>query len=80
MQLDNIVSITTVLKSECVNTRIAKRRKQLNGENIKRAGVELNRNIVLLRLTTTNTYDCKNKKQNVFFFQKILHYILCAII
>jgi hypothetical protein len=57
MQLDNIVSITTVLKSECVNVCIAKRRKQLNGENIKQARVALNRNIVLLRLTTTNTYD-----------------------
>jgi hypothetical protein len=61
MQLDNIVSITTVLNIGCVNVCIAKRRKQSNGENIKQARVALNRNIVLLRLITTNTYDCKNK-------------------
>ena len=54
MQLVNIVSITNVLKSECVNIRIAKRRKQLNGVNIKQARVELNRNIVLFLLITTN--------------------------
>jgi hypothetical protein len=57
MQFVKIVSITNVLKSECVNIRIAKRRKQFNGENIKQARVELNRNIVLLRLITTNIYD-----------------------
>ncbi len=57
IQFVKIVSITNVLKSECVNIRIAKRRKQLNGDNRKQAGVELNRNIVLFRLTTTNTYD-----------------------
>ena len=62
MQLDNIVSITNVLNSECVNVCIAKRRKQLNGENIKQARVALNRNIVLLRLITTNTYNYKNKE------------------
>lgn len=45
-QLVRIVSITKVLKSECVNIRIAKRRKQLNGESMKKAGVVLNRNIV----------------------------------
>jgi hypothetical protein len=56
MQLVKIVSITIVLKSECVNIRIAKRRKQLNGERIKQARVELNRNIVLFRLITTKTY------------------------
>lgn len=56
IQFVKIVSITNVLKSECVNIRIAKRRKQLNGENKKHAGVELNRNMVLFRLTTTNTY------------------------
>ncbi len=55
MQLVKIVSITNVLKSECVNIRIAKRRKELNGEKIKQAGDELNRKIVLFRLTTTNT-------------------------
>jgi len=55
MQLAKIVSITNVLKSECVKIRIAKRRKRLNGEKIKQAGVELNRNIVLFRLTTINT-------------------------
>ncbi len=60
IQFVKIVSITNVLKSECVNIRIAKRRKQLNGENIKQAGVELNRNIVLFRLITTKTYDFKN--------------------
>jgi hypothetical protein len=48
-----------VLKSEWVNIRIAKRRKQLNGEKIKQADVELNRKIVLFRFTTTNTYDLK---------------------
>ena len=47
MQFVKIVSITNVLKNECVNTRIAKRRKALNGENIKQADVELNRNTVL---------------------------------
>jgi len=57
MQFVKMVSITNVLKSECVNIRIAKRRKQFNGENIKQARVELNRNIVLSRLITTNTYD-----------------------
>ncbi len=57
IQFVKIVSITNVLKSECVNIRIAKRRKQLNGDNRKQAGVELNRNIVLFRLTTTNTYE-----------------------
>ena len=57
MQLLKIVIITNVLNSECVNIRIAKRRKQLNGENIKQAGVELNRNIVLFRLITTNTCE-----------------------
>jgi hypothetical protein len=57
MQLIKIVSITNVLKNECVNICIAKRRKQLNGENIKQAGVELNRNIVLFRLITINIYD-----------------------
>jgi hypothetical protein len=56
MQFVKIVSITIVLKSECVNIRIAKRRKQLNGERIKQARVELNRNIVLFRLITTKTY------------------------
>jgi len=60
MQLVKIVSITNVLKSGCVNIRIAKRRKQLNGENIKQADVELNRNIVLFRLITTKTYHFKN--------------------
>lgn len=53
MQLAKIVSITNVLKIECVNTRIAKRRIQFHGCNIKKARVALNRNIVLLRLTTT---------------------------
>ncbi len=57
IQFVKIVSITNVLKSECVNIRIAKRRKQLNGDNRKQAGVELNRNIVLFRLTTINIYD-----------------------
>ena len=33
-QLLKIVSITNVLKSECVNIRIAKRRKQFDEENI----------------------------------------------
>ncbi len=61
MQFVKMVSITNVLKSECVNIRIAKRRKQFNGENIKQARVELNRNIVLSRLITTNTYDFKQK-------------------
>ena len=49
-----MVIITNVLKSECVNIRIDKRRKQLNGENIKQLDVELNRNIVLFRLITIN--------------------------
>jgi len=57
IQFVKMVSITNVLKSECVNIRIAKRRKQLNGDNRKQAGVELNRNIVLFRLTTINIYD-----------------------
>jgi len=57
IQFVKIVSITNVLKSECVNIRIAKRRKQLNGDNRKQAGVELNRNIVLFRLTTINIYN-----------------------
>ncbi len=56
MQFVKIVSITIVLKSECVNIRIARRRKQLNGDKIKQARVELNRNIVLFRLITTKTY------------------------
>ena len=34
MQLVRIVSMTNVLKSECVNIRITARRMQLNGENI----------------------------------------------
>ncbi len=55
MQLVKIVSITNILKIGCVNTRRAKRRKQLNGVNIKQARVALNRNIVLSRLITTNT-------------------------
>jgi len=62
MQLVKIVSITNVLKIECVNIRIAKRRKQLNGENRKQADVELNRNIVLFRLITTKTYMILEKK------------------
>jgi hypothetical protein len=57
MQLVKIVNITNVLNSECVNTRMAKRRKELNGEKIKQAGEELNRKIVLSRFTTTNTYE-----------------------
>lgn len=47
--------MTNVLNNECVNIRIAKRRKQLNGENRKQAGDELNRKIVLFRLITTKT-------------------------
>ena len=35
--------------------RIAKRRKQLNGEKRQQAREELNRKMVLFRLTTTNT-------------------------
>ncbi len=46
MQLVKIVSITNLLKIECVNIRIAKSRTQLNGENIKQDRFELNRNIV----------------------------------
>ncbi len=59
IQLVKIVSITNVLKSECVNIRIDKRRIQLNGQNIKQDRVELNRNILLFRLITTNAYDFK---------------------
>lgn len=55
MQLTRMVSMTKVLNSECVKIRIANRRKQLKGEKIKHAGEELNRKIVLFRLTTTKT-------------------------
>ena len=55
IQLVRIVSITNVLNNECVRIRMAKRRMQLNGEKRKQARVELNRNMVLFRLTTTNT-------------------------
>ena len=59
MQFVKIVNITNVLNSGCVNIRIAKRRKQLNGENIKQPRDELNRNIFLFRLITTNTFNLK---------------------
>jgi hypothetical protein len=71
MQLVKIVSITNVLKIECVNIRIAKRRKQLNGENRKQADVELNRNIVLFRLITTKTYMILEKKITEIFFRRL---------
>ena len=61
-----MVSITNVLKSECVNTCIAIRRKQLNGENIQQARVELNRNIILSRLITMNTYKIFQKMSRNF--------------
>ena len=53
------MSITNVLNNECVNTCMAKRRTQLNGEKRKHADVELKRNIVLFWLITTNTYNMK---------------------
>jgi hypothetical protein len=75
MQFVKIVSITTVLKSECVNIRIAKCRKQLNGENIKQADVALNRNIVLFLLITTKIYDLKelNKTLKKIIYIHIPH-------
>ena len=48
--------------------RMANRRKIFNGENKKQDDVELNRNIVLFRLITTNIYDFEiNKKKQSFF-------------
>ena len=61
MQLVRIVSITNVLKNECVNIRIADCRMQLNGENKQQAFVALNRNIILFRLITTNIYSLEEK-------------------
>jgi hypothetical protein len=53
IQLVKIVIITNALNSEWVKIRRNKRRKQLNGENIKQLDVELNRKIVLFRLIIT---------------------------
>ncbi len=76
MQLVKIVSITNVLKSECVNIRIAKRRKELNGEKIKQAGDELNRKIVLFRLTTTNAYEWQKNRISLLCRMKVYIRIL----
>ena len=72
MQLIKMVSITNVLNNEWVNTRIPKRRIELNGERIKQAREELNRKIVLFRLTTTKTYAKIEFNGCVFFFEEIL--------
>lgn len=47
---------------------MANRRKIFNGENKKQDDVELNRNIVLFRLITTNIYDFEINKKNKDLF------------